>query len=185
MDRILTYDMAKAIKDKKSLCLLVMIDHPSGVFRGWTGIGSLEYDNQIWTGVGRLGQITPVNSVSDISIQEVRFTLSGVDPDNLDVLNEAVRLRPAQAWLACLDDKGKIVDEPFQLLDCEMDTQELNVEEGGTATIVIIARSGFFSLERSQNEVWSNEDQQRRFPGDTGLSYLASLQNQDIQWVAE
>lgn len=174
--------MARAIKDRKSLCLLALIDHPDGLFRAWTGIGSLEYAGETWIGLGLLGQIHPVNSVTDLSIQEVRFSLSGVEPETLAMLTGAVRRRSAQAWLAALDDDGKVVSDPFQLLDCEMDTQDFSVDEDGTASIVILARSGFYSLERAVNEVWSDEDQQRRFPGDTGLSDLASLQNQDILW---
>lgn len=185
MSRPMTFRMAQALRDRYPLCLLAVLDHPSGLFRAWTGIGSLEYDGETWLGLGLLGQISPVKSVTDLSIQEVRFTLSGVDAATLALLDPSVRRRPAQAWLAARDPQtDRIVADPFRLLDCEMDTQEFAVGEDGMATITIIARSGFYSLERSVDEVWSDQDQQRRFPGDTGLSHLATLQNQDVIWTS-
>lgn len=137
-----------------------------------------------WKGLGVLGNITPVGAVNDLSIQEVNLSLSGVSAESLDFLEQAVRNRLARAWLAAIDVDGSIVRDPFQLLDCEMDTIGLKVSEEGLATVNIIARSGFYSLERAVNDVWSDRDQQRRFPGDTGMKYIAELQNQDVIWTA-
>lgn len=178
----MTWRMAEALRDGRPLCLLASIDHPSGLFRCWTGIGTLDYGGYEWTGTGVLGQVAPVKAVTDLAIQEVRFTMSGVTPEVIARLEYAVRKRTAQVWLAALNDQGQIIPDPYQLLDCEMDTQELKAEEDGTVTITIIARSGFYSLERAIDEVWSDQDQQRRYPGDTGLADLASLQNQDVIW---
>lgn len=184
MNRMMTWRMAEALRDGQPLCLLAEIDHPGGMFRCWTGIGTLSYNGHDWTGAGLLGQIAPVRAVTDLAIQEVRFTMSGVDPDMIQRLETSVRNRTARAWLAALDDEERIVADPYEILDCEMDTQEFRAEENGTVTITIIARSGFYSLERAVDEVWSDQDQQRRFTGDTGLGDLASLQNQDVIWKA-
>lgn len=181
---IMTYAMAKALRDRWPLCVQAELDHPSGLFRAWTGVGDLDHNGLVWKGLGILGGISPVKSASDLSIQEVRFSLSGVSPESLALLNPAVRTRPAAAWLAATNPKtGAIVRDPYQLLDCEMDTQDFSIDENGMATLYIIARSGFYTLERAIDEVWSDQDQQRRFPGDTGLKDLAALQNQETHWT--
>lgn len=181
---VLTYAMAKALRDRWPLCLLAELDHPSGMFRAWTGVGDLDYGGEVWKGLGILGAISPVKSATDLSIQEVRFSLSGVDAASLALLDPAVRKRPACAWLASTNPKtGSIVKDPYQLLDCEMDTQDFSIDENGLATVFIIARSGFYTLERAIDEVWSDQDQQRRFPGDIGLRDLASLQNAEVHWT--
>lgn len=138
-----------------------------------------------WMGVGLLGNITPVQAVNDISIQEVNFTLRGVTPSDLALLAKPVRNRQARTWLAALNLDGTVVRDPFQILACEMDTIDWKVDAQGLATVTVIARSGFYSLDRATNDAWSDEDQQRRFPGDTGMKYLAVLQNQDVTWSAE
>ena len=182
---VLTYEMARAIRDRWPLCLLAEIDHPSGVFPAWPGVGDLEYRGRTWKGLGILGVISPIKSATDLAIQEVRFALSGVSQESLALLNPAVRNRPAQAWLASKNQRtGSIVRDPYQILDCEMDTQDFSVGEDGMATVYIIARSGFYTLERAVDEVWSDQDQQRRFPGDIGLRDLATLQNKETHWTA-
>ncbi len=181
---ILTYDMARALRDRWPLCLLAELDHPSGMFRAWTGVGDLDYRGHIWKGLGILGSISPIKSATDLAIQEVRFSLSGVSSESLALLSPAVRRRQAQTWLASFNrETGAIVRDPFQLLDCEMDTQEFSIGEDGLATVYIVARSGFYTLERAIDEVWSDQDQQRRFPGDIGLRDLATLQNAEVHWV--
>lgn len=181
---ILTYDMARALRDRWPLCLLAELDHPSGVFRAWTGVGDLDYRGHVWKGLGILGSISPIKSATDLAIQEVRFSLSGVSAESLALLSPAVRKRPARAWLGSFNKAtGNIVRDPFELLDCEMDTQDFTVDDNGMATLFIVARSGFYTLERAIDEVWSDQDQQRRFPGDIGLRDLASLQNAEVHWT--
>lgn len=183
MARAITYRMAEALRKGKPLAVLAEIDHPSGTFRCWTGIGYLEYNGFTWTGIGLLGSISPIKSTSDLSIQEINFSLSGVNPETLALLDDAVRNLEANVWLAALDSKNQIIKEPYQLLNCILDYQTFSIDDNGSATVSIIARSSFYTIERAIDEVWSNEDQTKRFPTDTGLSLLHTLENQQVIWT--
>jgi hypothetical protein len=136
-----------------------------------------------WVGIGRLGSVTPVGKNADLSIQEIRFSLSGVDLAIATQLQENVRNRSGQLWLAALDDNGEVIPDPYQLVNALLDYQLLEVSDDGVATISIIARTGFYTLERSLNLAWTPENQQLTFPSDSGLDMIPALVNQTIQWT--
>ena len=163
--------------------LLVKIDHPSGIGYFTTSVGKKTWDGQTWTGTGVLGTVTPIKQDSSISVQDIAFRMSGVDPDTVAKLSDDVHNRQAQAWLCCFDEAGNVVADPYQLLDCELDTQTLNIADDGTATIEITAHAGFYALDRAVEEAWTPENQHLNFPGDTGLDMIPSLVKQDLQWT--
>ena len=114
------------------------------------------------------------------------FDLSGVEPveENLQFLNANVRNREARVWLAALNEAGQIIREPFDLMQAQLDyqTQEAD-DESGEVTISIVARSGFYTLERALDEAWTSESQKRLYPDDTGLDLITGLQNKEILWT--
>lgn len=178
---LMTFEMAQALKDRRPLAVLAELDHPDGAGRFWTGIGILEWNGYEWTGAGKLGAVAPIRHTSDISIQEIVFTMAGVDPSDAARLQSSVRNRVAQVWLACLDEAGQVIADPYELLTAELDTQTLNASEEGV-TLAVTARSGFYTLERGLDEVWSSEDQNALYPGDTGMDLISGLQNKSLIW---
>lgn len=176
--------MAEALRAGRPLALLASIEHPDGNAYFWSGVGKLVWDGITWTGIGRFGGVAPVKHTSDLSIQEVVFSLTGVDSSVVTTLNDNVRNRTGTVWLACIGERGEIVPDPYQLLTSELDYQTFSIDEEGVATISIIARTGFYTLERAIDEVWSTEDQKKTYPNDSGLDMIAGLQNQDILWKA-
>ncbi len=184
MPRIMTAAMAEALSRRAPIALLAEIDHPDGTARFWTGLGPLAWDGKTFTGAGTLGAVSPIRYQSDIAIQEVTFSLSGVAPSVAAMLSGEVRNRAASVWLACLDERGQVVRDPIKLMDALLDYQNLKAADDGSVTIEIVARSGFYTLERALNEVWSPEDQKRNYPDDVGLDMISALQNQDVLWKA-
>lgn len=183
MTRPLTQAMADALRDGRPLALLAEINHPSGVARFWTGVGDIVYNGFTFTGAGRFGTVAPVMRTSDLAIQEVVFSLSGVLPEEAAELETDVRNEIATVWLACIGEHGEIVASPYQLLSALLDFQSLSVGEEGEAILSITGRTGFYTLERAIEESWTAEDQKQIYPTDTGFDMVASLQNQDVQWT--
>lgn len=183
MTRILTARMAEALISGRPRVGLAEIGHPSGTFRGWTGIGPLAYAGYTWTGMGVLGRVSPLKRASSLDIQDVVFELSGVDPDSLERISGSVKGYIGKLWLACLDEKERVIADPYLLCESELDVQDFEASEDGTCTIKITGHTGFYSLERELNEVWSPENQKVTYPTDTGLDLLPELQNQDIAWT--
>lgn len=181
--RPLTLAMARALKSDAPLVIFAEINHPSGPGQFWSGLGKKDWNGNSWTGAGKLGAITAVQQSSNIAIQEINFTLSGVDSDVLAQLSDDVRNLSGRAWLSCLDDKGNVVADPYQFVDSELDYQNLNVANDGTASVTITARMGFYTLDRGLDEAWTSQNQKLTYPNDTGLDMIPSLQNLSILWT--
>lgn len=183
MARPLTDRMATALHERRPLALLAEIEHPSGTARFWTGVGSIVWDGNTFTGAGHLASIGPVHRTSDLAIQEITFSLAGVTPEQAAELEDDVRNLSGMAWLACLGEHGEIIPDPYQLIDAQLDYQSFNVDEDGTSVLSITAHTGFYTLERALDEAWTPEDQKQTYPTDVGLDMVPLLQNQDIQWT--
>ena len=182
MARMMTHRMAQALKARAPLAQLAWIDHPSGEIRLWTGIGDLEYAGHTWTGAGVLGSVGPISYSRELSVQDVTLSLRGLKAEDTVRLSSDVRGRRAQTWLACLDD-GQVVPDPMQTLDLVCDYQSYQISDDGQATVSIIAHTAFYTLQRAVNEVWSDQDQQLHFPGDTGMALIPELQTKELQWT--
>ena len=178
----LTFRMAQALRRRAPLALLAEIEHPDGIGRFWSGVGTLAWNGVDWTGAGVLGAVQPIKQTTDLVIQEINFVLSGIRADVVAGLNDNVRNRAGRVWLACLEN-GAIVDAPYQIVDAELDYQSLSAADDGTVTIAITARTGFYTLERALDETHTTEEQKIEFPDDSGLDLISGLQNRDIQWT--
>lgn len=179
----LTAAMAEHMRRRGPLALLAEIEHPSGTARYWSGIGLLRWNGAVWKGASKLGTISPIKHTSDLVIQEIRFQLSGVDPEEAAMLDDDVRNRAGRAWLAGIARGNAVVSDPFQIVDAELDYQSLSAAENGTVTIQITARTGFYTLDRALDEAWTTEEQKLLYPTDTGLDLISKLQNQTLQWT--
>ena len=183
MARPFTARMADAILARRPLALLAQIDHPLGVRYFWTGIGELEYNGVTWTGLGTLGKIAPIKYSTELAIQELQFEVSGIPLEDSEWLSNDIRNRVAYAWLAAIGIDGQIVRDPKQIVSAELDYPKYQASDDGSVNIQLIARSGFYSLERALDEVHSAEDQRRLYSGDSGCDLIPKLQQQQVIWA--
>lgn len=181
MTREVSAAMAAALLAGNQIALLAEIEHPSGTARFWSGIGKLRWNDYEWTGSGTLGTITPIKYSSQLNIQEISFNMNGVSPDDVSGLDDNVRNLSGAAWLACLDERGIVIDDPIQIVDAQLDYQSFTADETNVS-ITITARTGFYTLERSIDECWSAEDQRLNYPNDSGMDFLSELANQNVIW---
>lgn len=180
---LMSWKMVQAIKRGAPRLVFAKIEHPDGDGYFHNGIGQIEYDGHVWAGGGSFVAVGPINRTSDVSIQEVNFTVSGISQEIVAGLNSDVRDRAGMVWLVCLDDAGKVIPDPYLMVETLLDNQSFKVEDDGSATITITARSGFYTLERAVDEVWSSENARKDYPLETGFDLIPSLQNKDIRWT--
>ena len=55
-------------------------------------------------------------------------------------------------------------------------------DNGETANISLTAESRLIDLERARERRYTSDDQKVRHPNDTGLDFVASLQEKEIAW---
>lgn len=174
-------EMVEALQRGAHPAILWEVDHPQAYVYAWSGVGKLRYGGNDYQGVGFFGKVSQPEESADLSIKQGTLELRGIPPERQHYLNLALRNRRADVRLAAVENQ-RVIGTPFLFLSGLMDYAVLQSGEDGSATIQIFVRIGFHSIERAQEKVWSHEQQQEAFPGDTGMSLISSLVDKEIKW---
>jgi hypothetical protein len=155
----------------------------SPVVRLCTGSVAIEWAGQLYFGTGTLGA---VESVADEvqSTQGLRFTLSGVPQDSIALaLSEQVRGTACVMRAAILDpDTHAVLDAPTVFTGV-LDTMAVtHGADDCTIAVSVIHRGDVY--RRPKPLRYTDNDQQRLFPGDTSLRYVLSQAQAPIVWPA-
>lgn len=166
---------------------LVHIDLLTAPIRLWDGVGTITAGGYEWLGAGGLGSISGLEQAIGGRAPETTFGFSGVD----DALRDAFvanfrteakgrRIRVALQFL--LDEGCKAVGSPYTLATLIMKRPTISLNEDGTADITASAESLYALQNPSQKSLYTDRDQQTRFPGDKGLEFVSTLQNKVLTW---
>lgn len=113
MARPMTAGMLAAIQaGRVDIALLFEGRFKNGMVNIWTGLGDLDYDGKIWSGVGQLLGLSPVEETDEVKASGITVSLTGVRPSDIALaLAEMERGLPGVVWLAlfALDGSGEIV----------------------------------------------------------------------------
>lgn len=162
---------------------MIEIDHPAGYAYFWNGIGTLDFGGKAYRGVGGIGQVSAIPSSIDVEIIEVHFTLSGVDPDLLDGLDDSVKGRHAYVYAAMLDERYRVIERDL-VIDARCDYQVYKVDASGKASIDLVANAGLFFLRRKSAAKWSPEQAKDSYPDETGFDEVYRQEDLQDQWRA-
>jgi hypothetical protein len=162
--------------------LLVSFEFASGKAYAWSGYGDLAWNGMTFKGVGDFGQVQPMEQTNAVENQGVRMSLSSIASALAsDVLSEVRILGDVTIWLACFDQTGALIPDPVIAWQGDMDAAHLN-DAGEQCTAELAVEDDFADLNRPCFRRYTNEDQQMDYPGDTGLQYVAGLQEQITFW---
>lgn len=180
MARDLHADYITSITGKKIYpVLLFKGEFDSGDLNLWTGVGTIDWNGVTYTGSGNILEVTAVSEVQDLKASGVQFTLTGVSSSIVSIaLTEDYQNRDVSVWFALME-SGAIKADPFLLFKGKMDVMTID-EAMETATVILNAENILIDLERPNESRYTDEDQQKRFPGDKGLEFVASLQEKEI-----
>ena len=169
--------------------LIVEIDYPATPLRAWTGQGELVWDSKTWLGVGDLGGISAVRETGSPQATNVTLEISGITSTNLALaLAETSQRRRATVWLALFEET--VVDDapvltligaPWRVRRGWTDVHKI-IDTGKTASIQVTVESLFARLRIARTMRYTDHDQQRLFPGDTGMRYAPSIGTRPIYW---
>ena len=162
--------------------LLARMEFASDIGYAWSGYGDLVWDGMTFKGLGEFGEISPIEETSEVENKGITLALSGISPATLpDVLKETRILGDVTIWLACFDEAGAIVPDPVIAFRGYMDSSEM-VDGGAECSATLAVEDDLADLNRPCFRRYTNEDQQRDYPGDTGMQYVAGLQEQITFW---
>jgi len=152
-----------------------------GPMRMWTGLGSRTINvrgtNQVFAGTGALLNIAAAEEVADLSAKAMTLSLTGLDSSIISLaLQEPYQRRKARVYMG-----EKSVSSVVEIFSGQMDTMQIT-DEPDASTVVMTIESKLVELERSRNWRYTDESHKSRHSGDTFLSYVQSIQDQQVAW---
>jgi len=161
---------------------LVSMQFASSTVYAWTGRGTLVWNGMSFLGVGTMGDVASVEEGSSVQARGTTLTLSGFDATLLgDALTDLRQGLPVTVWLALFDATPAIIGNPVIAFRGRMDQPTITVS-GQTATISINCESRLMDMNVPAERRYTNEDQQRDYPGDRGFEFVNSIQEVTIYW---
>ncbi len=183
MSRSLTSGMVTEVT-AKALHPLILLKaaFDGGDLNLWSGVGSLTWNGDTYTGAGDLLSMSQVTENNLVEAQNTTFTLSGIPSAILsDSLNEDYQGRKISAWFACADDTGAIIADPYLFFKGQMDVLSPTVG-GDTMTLAMSCESRTIDISRAKELRYTSEVQKAASPGDLGLDFVSSLQDAMVVW---
>lgn len=161
--------------------LLFYGEFASGTVRMWSGVGDLSWDSQTWLGAGSLVQVSNIEETSEIKASGIVVTFNGIPAELLSLVLSDVRQGAlGKIYLGFLS-SGSVVATPWLIFEGRIDTPVIN-EEAETCSIAITYESRLIDLSRPRAARYTDQDQQREFPGDLGMEFVLTLQDKEIPW---
>ena len=182
MSRGLSVNVAnEIIKSEVSPIILFEGEFASGWMRLWSGFGDLSWNGYTWTGAGTLMTVSQIEEVQDISAKGANLTLNGIPSGMLSLaLNDVKQGKVGKVYLGFLSGTS-VISDPYLLFSGRLDVP--SIDEGAeTSTINLSYESRLIDLQRVRVSRYTNEDQQRAFPGDLGCEFVTALQEVQINW---
>jgi len=182
MSRTLTTAMKNASQAENFVYgVAAELDFSSGFVRCNTSPYTITIGGNTYAGVGNLGSVSVVEEEATLAAKGVSLQLSGIDPTLLSVaLNDNYRNRAAKLWLCLFDSDHQLIADPYPIGTWRMDL--MVVERGETATITLTAESPLADWDRPRLRLYTDQDQQSRFPGDKFFEFMPVNQDKEILW---
>ena len=161
--------------------MFAKMEFPGGTVRLCSHTASLTYDSETYTGLGTLGVVSDIEETIDESSNNVTLTLSAASSVVALALTEPVRGARVRLWRGLLNSGGTLIADPA--LEFSGTASHMSHSDDGTSgsvTLHIVDETG--DQERPLDLRYTDAEQQRMYPGDTGLRYVTTLPNQEFTW---
>ncbi len=165
--------------------LLAFFDFLDAPTRVHDGFGPLLAGGQVWQGIGVLGAVSDIEAAVGGQAPPVTFTLSGTgDAIRYDVRNARTKVkgRAYSVSLQFFGDALRPLGNPYILYRGVMDRLVHHASDVNTWTAQLTAETLFARRGLPPFGSLTDRDQQRRYPGDTGLFMIPAMQNRRRPW---
>lgn len=161
--------------------LLVDLDYESEPVRVASTPFDITYEGEIYLGVGRLGGISPIQEGEEMKSYGISLQLSGIPLEYMaDMRAERFQDRACRVWLGFLNSGHQPIGAPIQMFGGRMDV--ISFEIGATIAVTLTAESRLVDWERARSRRFTDQDQQRTWPGDRGLEYVQATTDMEFVW---
>lgn len=154
------------------------MSHVDGPVRAWDGIGDFTLSGNTYKGVAGFMNIQGVSDSGDVQNHQIEATLNGVELATVNVTTLNIRNELAELYFGWLDEAGGVLANRtvFSGLGDILRTKFTVDEHSVTAML----RAPLAEWRTPPRAYYTDADQQRRFPGDTGFSFVKLLENVSV-----
>jgi hypothetical protein len=147
----------------------------SGTLRLHNAVGSMTWGGNTWLGIGALGEIAPHEESDDPSPYRISYRLNGLNSTILqEALAEEVFERLAIRYDGFIGADGALVADPDETRRDFMDTMEI-IRGDEMDSVMLNCESELVRDSQAPGGMFTDEDQQALYSGDTGFQYLAQI----------
>lgn len=158
-----------------------LLDDDSAVLLDDDGVVDVT-SSKTYLGAGDLISVSRIEETQEIRASSLTVSLRGTSGEAVaQALAEPVLNRVVRVDLIELTDDLQVIGDPVPLFIGRADAPRIK-DSGREADYSLTVESRLVDLKRPRESRYTNDDQQRRFPGDRGLDQVAALQDLDIPW---
>lgn len=160
---------------------LVQMEFTSGAVRVHNGVGNITYAGNVYSGIGKLGQIDEDAEGQEMKATGARFSLSGVPNDVISIaLNENYQGKIVTHWIGLLDEQHRLIADPVIRFKGRMDT--MAIEVGQTSSVTVTAEDLMADWDRPRVRRYNDSDQKAEYAGDRGMEFVAEMVDKTFFW---
>lgn len=168
---------------------LVEMQFTSGTIRYTTAPVTINDGTYDWTGLGNIVGVSAVGESEEVTGDSITLSMSIASTALIAASLgnvEYYRGQPVILYLQLLDETFKPVGTAVQRWVGLMDRVSIKrTQEGGGSIEMRCSRSGIARMRNSVGLRLTNEQQQARYAGDTGLQYVRTLIEQPSLWLSK
>lgn len=158
------------------------LDFASGTAYVCNAFGPVVWNSQTWKGLGEFAGVGNVRESSALQANNLVLVLNGVDPTLIaSTLGTRSRGRNCTIYKGFFNAAGVLQVDPFIVFSGRME-QPVIANNGDNCSISVTVESRLADFQKAREIRYTDAVQQSLSPGDTGLQYVAALQNKDIVW---
>jgi hypothetical protein len=145
----------------------------------------IDVGNKTYVALGRLLGISPVQTDSDIKVQDIRLSLTGVDSVYFSsVLSYYYTDRKVEIYTAFMQD-GEVIGDAIKIFEGRLDSPTISDNPDVGESVVQITASNYLSDFDRKIGRYTNDTQQRSFyPNDDFFSLWGKIEKDTI-WGKE
>lgn len=154
----------------------------------WTGSGTLIFDDadgvsHNWQGTGTLGALDTVGESTDGSATGLRATLLNIPSEfAADIADQAVRGVLFELYIGTLNETYQVVQDVVLIWKGRLDDYRIT-DAGSTLSVEVVGESRSIDQRRPSIKRFTDEWQQRKYPGDLFFQYVPQMTEVSILWA--
>ena len=167
--------------------LALRIELPDPVYV-WSGRGTLNFNdsdgiNHDWLGAGEFGALDTVGESTDGSATGIRASLFEVPSQfRNDIASQATRGALMEVYVGALNQSFQTVQGIAPIWKGRVDQYRIN-DAGASLSVEVVGESRAIDQRRPAIKRFTNEYQQRKYPGDRFFEYVAQMTEVPILWA--